>query len=53
MLTNPSVPSAVKVFPGERNKGIFVTLPDRGGEEYQVRPSLIAFSAPTPLLIKP
>lgn len=27
---------AVKVYPGAHNFGIFVTLPDRGGEEYQV-----------------
>ncbi|KAL8280203.1 hypothetical protein RQP46_007317 [Phenoliferia psychrophenolica] len=28
--------TTVKVFPGERNKGIFVTLPDRENEEYQI-----------------
>lgn len=34
---------AVKVFPGPFNKGIFVRMPDRGDEEYQVRPFLFPF----------
>ncbi|KAM0747159.1 hypothetical protein T439DRAFT_328927 [Meredithblackwellia eburnea MCA 4105] len=28
--------TTVKVFPGEHNKGIFVSFPDRAGEEYQI-----------------
>ncbi|KAK4703602.1 MFS transporter, ACS family, allantoate permease, partial [Phenoliferia sp. Uapishka_3] len=40
--------TTVKVFPGEHNKGIFVTLPDRNNEEYQ-RMSPVFFAVlPTP-----